>query len=208
MIIDGAWWQQEANTTFEFMAQADKKYAKEAREFAMMPLPNSTIERLVSRVENNEKNIMVAANDSFVYLNGNLTGAALEVSKTFLSYVSNDENLNRFTEYTSMLRPFDYEISADTEQKLSLYGKNLVKLVENTDVVYPYSSNTFMNANYATFANSNIAWNWHSYSTKETYQPITAIRNGLQSGLNAETYFKGLYNYYKNYAWPTLEMNA
>ena len=91
---------------------------------------------------------------------------------------------------------------------MSLYGKNLVKLVENTDVVYPYSSNAFMNANYATFANSNIAWNWHSYLTKETYQPITALRNGIESGLNAETYFKGLYNYYKNYAWPTLEMNV
>lgn len=209
MIIDGAWWQQEANTTFEIMKQADSKYAKEAREFAMMPLPNSTIERLVSRVENNEKNIMVAANDSFVYLNGNLTGSALEVSKTFLSYVSNDENLNRFTEYTSMLRPFDYEISTDTESKISLYGKNLVKLVENTDVVYPYSSNTFMNANYATFANSNIAWNWHSYSTKETYQPMKAIRLYYESeGLDAETYFKGLYYYYKNKAWPTLDMNV
>lgn len=212
MLMDGCWWQQEASATFDIMAKTDSKYAKENREFAMLALPNSTIERMVKRKTNNEKLVTVAANDSYAFINGGLKEGdpLLAVAKAFMSYIHSDKSLNIFTEVTNMFRPFDYEITTETEGKLSLYGKNLMKYRDNLQVVYPYSNNSFMNGNYSVFKNLSDGWNWHSYTDlmgEETY-PIDALHNERSKGATADDYFEGLYNYYKNTGWQKLDMNA
>ena len=215
MLIDGCWWQQEASATFNMMAGIDSKYSKEKREYAMMAMPNSTIERMVTRATKNEKLVTVSANDSYAFINGKFEEGdpLLAVAKAFMSYIHSDRSLNTFTEITNMFRPFDYEITDETEAKLSLYGKNLMAYKEDLQVMYPYSNNSFMNANFSTFRNAHEAWNWHTYSldaTKlgEKTQPIYSLHNALSNGATADDYFEGLYNYYKNYAWDKLEKDA
>ena len=212
MLIDGCWWQQEATATFDIMAAKDQKYAKENREFAMLPLPNSTIERMVERKQNDEKLVTVSTNDSYAFINANLKEGdpLLAVAKAFMSYIHSDRSLNTFTEVTNIFRPFNYKITVETEAKMSLYGKNLMKYRDNLQVVYPYSNNSFMNGNYSVFENASDGWNWHSYTDlmgEETF-PISALHNERQKYATADDYFEGLYNYHKTYAWPTLNMSA
>lgn len=212
MLIDGCWWQQEATATFDIMAKTDKKYAKENREFAMMALPNSTIERMVTRKTNNEKLVTVSTNDSFAFINGGLKEGdpLLAVAKTFMSYIHSDKSLNIFTEVTNIFRPFDYEITDETESKMSLYGKNLMEYRDNLQIVYPYSTNSFMNGNQAVFKNGYDGWNWHSYTNLmgEETQPVDALHNERDKGATADDYFEGLYNYCKTTAWQKLDMDA
>ncbi len=202
MLMDGSWWQQEADTTFEIMAKQNVKYKKSNRNYGMFYLPVATIDRFVEKYENGEKNTIVAANDSYSFINGNLAegSAALAVSKAFLSYTASDKAIGIFMEHTNMLRPFQTEISDEVKQTLSPYGQNLLTYKEYSTVLYSYTDNQFIKANRTVFKNAHDGWNWHSYTATmgEKVYPITSIRNALGKGVTGETYFEGLYNYYKN----------
>lgn len=209
MLIDGSWWQQESSQTFTTMTKKDSKYSKANRDIAMMTLPNATIERFAEKAITGEKNVSVAMNDSFCVINGNLdeNSPQLAVAKMFVSYVNNDAMLNKFTEYTSMFRGLNYEIAEDTMDNVSKYGKHLVKYVEATDIVYPYSDNTLVIKNYGYLSNKADGWNWHTLATKgnssiELQYPVSGMR--IQTSVTAQDYFLGLYNYQKNIVWPKL----
>lgn len=208
MMMDGCWWQQEADGIFEIMEKTDAKYAKENRNFGFMPLPNSSIDRLIERTVNNEKNTITPMNDSYMFINGNLSESSpqLKAAKAFMSYLQSDEALETFVAMSNMLRPVSIEANDALKAKLSPYGRNLLTYLENTNIVYPYTDNAFMNNNRSTFKNSVDGWLWHSYTPTmgEQYYPLTTMHNFKAKGVNAEVYFYGLYNYYRNTAWAQL----
>ena len=205
MLLDGSWWQQEATSTFTIMEKVDKKYAKQNRNFSVLSLPNSTIERTIERIENDEKMTFVTANDSFMFINGKLEKgtAAYDVTQTFLSFISNDDCILTFMEATNMLRPLTPDYNAVDEERmneLSAYSKRLIELQENANVVYPYSKNKFCEENsfiwnnFTSFPNEKIGENNYA---------IQAMRNEnkKEDGLNAQVYFEGVYRYFKLSAW-------
>ena len=209
MLVDGAWWQQESDQTFLIMAKENEKYSKFNRNIAMMMLPNATIERCIEREQNDIKNTMVAANDSFVLVNGNLKEGSPELAVTlaFVSYMNSDKCLNLFSEKTNMYRGLNYKITDETKAKMTSYGKSFVDYVEETDVVYPYSNNELFLNNYQYLSNTSMNWNWHSWvGDVEPYFPITQLHDSgnRKAGLNGKSYFEGLYNYYKNRVWSKL----
>lgn len=206
MLLDGSWWQQEATSTFEIMEKKDSKYAKANRNFSVLPLPDSTIERHIKRIENNEKMTFVTANDSYVYVNGKLKEDSVElaVTKAFLSFISNDDNILTFMETTNMLRPLtpDYDaVDEDRYNALSAYSKQLIDLQKNANVVYPYSGKTFVQNNSSIWNNfsslPNATIGQHNY-------PIQAMRNNQSKGLDAKLYYEGVYKYFKDVKWSTL----
>ncbi len=210
MLGDGAWWMQESDDTFTMMESNDFKYSKQNRNLAMLNAPNATIDRLEERYVNNEKNLLLAQNHSFMFINGNLAegNPQLAVAKVFFSYVNSDKMLNKFTELTSMYRAIKYEIDDETNGRLTRYAKNLKLQMEESEIIYPYTKNDLVNKNFAYLEPSTLAWNWHTktFDGVEAYYPITSLRNqSLRSeGLSAETYFTGLYNYHKNTVWERL----
>ena len=205
MIIDGTWWQQEANSTFEVIEKKDPSLAKDNRNFGMLYLPNANIEKLIEKNINGEKNVIVAANDSLVFINDNLRedSPALKVSKVFLSYFNNEKCINIFTKNTNMLRAMNVEYSESAKQDMSPYGRNLINYGENVDIIYPYGSNEVVNSNKIIFENTHDAWNWHMETTltKEQYYPITTFHDYREEGLTPEIYFYGMYHYYKDIVW-------
>lgn len=212
MLIDGAWWQQEANSSFRTAEILSKgKYTKDNMKFGVMSLPNATIQRYVDRaasmndadVKNDIKDVVVAANDSFCFINNRYAEDSVEmkISKIFLSYFNNQKSLNLFAEKTNMLRALS-GVTYDTS-KMSPFGKNQVEYVLNADVVYPYSNNEVMNNNRSLFENSIDGWNWQSETANgEKDQPLTTIRNSRiatnQVPVSGKDYFEGLYKFYKN----------
>lgn len=204
MILEGSWWQQEATPTFTVMEKVDKKYAKQNRNFSVMSLPNSSIERTIERIKNDEKMTFVTANDSFMYINGKLEEGTpeLAVTKAFLSFISNDDCILTFMELTNMLRPLtpNYEeVDEERYNDLSAYTKRLVEIQKNANVVYPYSKSKFSQENsslwstFTTFPNATIGQ--HTY-------PIQAMRTQKEKGLNAKVCFEGVYRYFKTVEWP------
>ena len=74
--------------------------------------------------------------------------------------------------------------------------------IDNSNILYPYSNNTFVNQNRQVFENSQSGWLWHTYmaSGGEKYYTVSALHTNKSDGITGEKYFNGLYNYYKNYS--------
>lgn len=213
MLCEGAWWQQESSDTFEIMGANNEKYSKANRDFGLLMAPNVNVDKLQERKENNIKNITIMQNDAFGVINGNLAEGSpqLAAAKAFFSYVNSDKMLNLFTEITSMYRAMNYKVDDGTYSRMSKYAKELTKFMEETTVVYPYTTNELFIKNHGYLANVNSAWNWRSKTTAaansiESEMVIGALRIAAnrQKGLNAETLFVGLYNYQKNTVWGRL----
>lgn len=210
MLFDGAWWQQESDQTFTIMAKKNKKYSKENRNLGFLTLPNANIDKLEYRKANDVKKVIVSQNDSFCVVNNNLKEGSpqLAVAKAFVSFIHNDEMLLRFMEKTNMSRALTIQTEKDYS-KLSVYGQNLVKFVNDAQYVYHYTDNELFLKNYTYLANTGNGWNWHTLTYKgqlEVYYPMSSFRveQNIKDGLTAESFFTGLYNYYKNRVWDRL----
>ena len=206
MLMDGAWWQQEANKTFEAMAKVDSKYAKENRNFGVLPLPSSTIDRFAEKAENKEKNVIVTENDSFCFINDNIdkNSPQYEVSRLFMSFFNSDDMAGLFTAKTNMLRAINVDLKNNEYwNQMSPYGQSFVEFGEGVEVMYPYTTNEFMNNNRSIFKNTRDAWQFHAYKegVGEYSFPITGIK---KFGWTAKDFFEGIYNYYTTIAWKQL----
>ncbi len=210
MLMDGAWWQQEASSVFSSMAAKDEKYSKANRDFGMLAFPNTTADRLAERIENDEKQTVVSQNESYIFINGNLSedSPQLKVAKTFLSYMNSDKCLEIFTQETNMLRPVRTEFSDEQKAGFSKYCRNVIEYLDNSNVVYPYSENSFVLKNKAYINNALGGWNFQSSpagsGTNYKY-PLTSI--GKTAGLSAETYFEGMYSFYSKTYWSNMNFN-
>ena len=71
------------------------------------------------------------------------------------------------------------------------FGKNIVEIIENSDVIYPYSGNKFY-ANNAASLNTN-----NTYNTRISIVPI----NDFDSGVSSKDYFNRIISYYDQAYW-------
>ncbi|MBO4594538.1 MAG: hypothetical protein J5697_02410 [Clostridia bacterium] len=214
MLMDGAWWQAEADATFRAMEKVDVKYAKENRKFGVMPLPYSTIETFALKTQNNEKNVIVTENDSVCFINNNIDRSSpqYEVARVFMSYFNSDASAGLFTAKTNMLRAIDVDLMANEYyEQMSPYGKSFAEYRAGVDVMFPYTTNKLMNDNRNVFQNSRDGWQFWAYSIQmgQTWKVINTIHTYFANkGIDAEHYFNAIYSYYKTIAWPQLKLPA
>ena len=214
MLMDGAWWQAEANATFEAMKKVDAKYAKENRRFGVIPLPYSSIEVFRDKTLNDEKNVIVTENDSVCFINNNIdrNSPQYEVARVFMSYFNSDDSAGLFTAKTNMLRAINVDLVSNKYfGQMSPYGKSFVAYGEGVDIMFPYSDNRLMNDNRNCFQNSRDGWQFQAYSVTmgQTWKVINTIHTyRATKGIDAKHYFEGIYRYYKTVAWPQLKLPA
>lgn len=214
MLMDGAWWQSEANATFEAMKKVDIKYAKENRNFGVMSLPYANIETYASKVMNNEKNVIVTENDSVCFINNNIdkNSPQYEVARVFMSYFNSDAMAGLFTAKTNMLRALDVDLlTNEYYDQMSPFGQNFAKYREVVDIMFPYTTNKLMNDNRDVFQNSRDGWQFQAYSVTmgDTWQVIKTMHTYFVSkGIDSTHYFESIYRYFKDRAWPQLKLPA
>lgn len=207
MLMDGSWWQQESSNTFNIMEKQDEKYSLKNRRFGIMYLPNATTDKYIDKAENSIKDVLVTPNASFVFLNANMkegTGA-YKAAETLISYMHSDKMMNLFTAKTYIRRGLNYEVDEDTYENLTYFGKKFLEYADNCDIVYPETSNQFVNKNYSEFQNTSEKRNFHAYSASfgEVWMPISNLHDSTKrkQGLTAQTYFEGMYTWYKDSKW-------
>jgi len=208
MLCEGSWWMQESQNTFSIMEKQNAKYSMKNRDFGILSMPNATIEKLVSKNLANEKTAMVIRDGSYIFLNGNLKEGSgeLNAAKIFFSYMHSDEAMNEFTSYTYMKRQLNYEIDSEVLNNMPAFTRAYIKKLENSELVYPVSDNSFVNMNLATFGFDNWQHKTYNATFGELTYPMSSLHDStlLQKGLNSQTYFEGIYNYYKNVQWKNL----
>lgn len=192
MHIDGIWWESEATASF---ANYETIYGKgkQDRRFAFMPIPKVSDDKA-------GKQTLISLNDSYAFINKNASN--MELAKAFLQFVHTDAQMSAFTAKTSTTRSLKYEISSADETKMSYFGKSIIEMKKNSDIVYPLSSVEKVINNPSYF--STDAWGWSSLVGGNPYKD--PFMNLLEvSGLTAESYFKGLSSQYSQNSWNGLK---
>lgn len=192
MHIDGIWWESEATASF---ANYETIYGKgkQDRRFAFMPIPKVSADKV-------GKQTLISLNDSYAFINKNASN--MELAKAFLQFVHTDAQMSAFTAKTSTTRSLQYEIASADEAKMSYFGKSIIEMKKNSDIVYPLSSVEKVINNPSYF--STDAWGWSSLVGGNPYKD--PFMNLLEvSGLTAESYFKGLSSQYSQNSWNGLK---
>ena len=142
MIVEGNWWENEADTTFNTMDGTYPNSSRTERQFGYMPLPKPNEEYIGNHT-------MLECNTSYMFINANISDNMKLAAKMFLKYINTDVKLREFSVISNTPKALKYELKSEDLAKMSPFGRsvNELKSHENTDVIYQCSTNPTYLAN-------------------------------------------------------------
>ena len=145
MLVEGNWWQNEAEDAFIRMEANNSAYGKMQRNFGWMPLPT----KLNSQDGNASGDPLLTLDSLGAYCiaRSDVSKEMQALIKKFIAFCYTQESLENFTVRTGMTRPFTYTLSSENYAKLSAYSKDIWKLHEDGKFVYVHSNNDMYSYN-------------------------------------------------------------
>ena len=202
MLVDGCWWEMEADRTFNDIEQGEGVDARD--DFGWLPLPMPTqagADERAAKLSAGEKGYTLAdTHNSLAFIGKHVSGDLYDLCKDFLQFAYTDESLAEFTMITDTTKALSYSMSPAQKAQMSDYGRSLMEMQENADIVYTFSKNTFYQANEATFSQYKTSYS-SKYSEKDASVVIAV--DEFRVGISAEKYFTGLYLYQQD-VWKNL----
>ena len=201
MILEGAWWENEAKDYFATMAREyDEKYAFGTRRFGYMPVPKSD----VTKVGVEPMTMISSTGNSVVCMNANVSDKDREIATAFLKFVHSDEALRTFTRYTGAIRPYEYELNDTDRAEMSYFALQMWDLYHAEDAQICYvtlNDPIFSQASTYLGADGSRFW-WQSKVGNQTY--VDALYEFSEnSNLTAEQYWEGQKTYYSESSWKS-----
>ena len=186
MILEGCWWENEAKSVIaECGDRNGEEYAPENRHFGMMPLPKASDDDI------GKKNTIVDTHYSLGFIKKSIAPSKIEVAKKFLKFACTDESLSEFTVLTNTVKALKYEMTEENLGKMTYFGNSVYQLHNNSDIVYPYSSEDVYLDNQSRLSVHNSYYS--IVGGGEKARPITYMRESVSNG--ADEYFNGMYVY-------------
>lgn len=202
MLVDGCWWEMEADRTFNDIEQGEGVDVRD--DFGWLPLPMPTqagADDRAAKLSAGQKGYTLAdTHNSLAFIGKHVSDDLYALCKDFLQFANTDESLAEFTMITDTTKALNYTMTADQKAEMSDYGRSLMEMQENANIVYTFSKNTFYQANEATFSQYRT-----SYSSKysENDASVDIAIDEFRTGISAEKYFTGLYLYQQE-VWKNL----
>lgn len=179
MVLDGCWFNAEVDDAYTDMVNAgDATASKQNRRIGFMPIPKATADKV------GEKLTFVDTSRSICFINAKVTGAKATVAKLFLKYFHTNESIASYTEKTDATRPYKYTVD---ESKLTYFGKTMMNIHNNANVIYTYSSNQTYLKNSQIFDMDA----WAFSSTNGYSNPFLVFRD--KKNVTVADYFNGMY---------------
>ena len=121
LMLEGTWWEEESNYIFESMQKEYAGAGRYERNFGLMPFPKATEDFI-------GKPTLYDGNQSIVIVNGNCSETKAALAKTFLKYISSDENLQLFNTITGVARDYVFSLTNEQYNGLSSMAKSIYDL--------------------------------------------------------------------------------
>ena len=193
MLIEGVWWEMEADGIFDEIQQSLGRNDKD--RYGWMPLPCATEEQAQARAAaakaGQNAYTLVDTHNSLAFLGPKISDAAKEIAIDFLQFAYTDESLAEFSIITDTTKAVQYKMDSNDLGKMSGFGRSLVAMKENSDIVYSYSNKPFYQLNEEIFVNYKELY-FARYTMNST--PVKIAFDEFRSGKSAKEYFDGLYN--------------
>jgi hypothetical protein len=202
MLVDGCWWEMGADRTFK---EIEQSIGVDARDnFGWLPLPMPTqagADDRAAKLSAGQKGYTLAdTHNSLAFIGKHVSDDVYALCKDFLQFANTDESLAEFSIITNTPKALNYMMTADQKAEMSEYGRSLMEMQENANIVYTFSKNTFYQANEATFSQGRTTYS-SKYSKNDASVDIAI--DEFRWGISAEKYFTGLYLYQQE-VWKTL----
>lgn len=179
MVLDGCWFNAEVDEAYTDMVNGgDATASKQNRKIGFMPIPKATADKV------GENLTFVDTSRSICFINAKTSGATAEVAKLFVKYFHTNESLATYTEKTDVTRPFNYSVE---DSKLTHFGRNMMNIHKNANVIYTYSNNETYLKNSQIFDMDT----WSFTSTAGNSNPFHVFRD---KNVSVASYFKGMYS--------------
>ncbi len=192
MMSEGIWWESEATDTFNTMANdMGSEYAKENRNFALLPMPKADAEHL-------GKSTLLDNIYSLCFMKANIAEEKRDIAIEFIKFVNSDESLKEFSTVTNTPKALNYTMTEEEMAGMTNFGRSVMNLKQNSDIVYAFSSNPKYINNQSNFESSSM---YHSRVDGMDYQFASGAF--YDSGITAEQYFNGMAAYYKT-EWASM----
>lgn len=193
MLVDGCWWEMEADQTFKKMAQALGSAALTKDDFAWMPLPCATQEEADARAAKFAKGenpyTMLDTHNSLAFIGKGVSAEVYALAKDFIQFAYTDESLADFSIITDTTKAVKYNMTAEQKAQMSGYGRSLATMQEESDIAYSFSKTLFYQMNESVLYDNNKAFDCR-YSEGAT--PISIAADEFKKGKSAVDYFNGL----------------
>lgn len=187
MMIEGNWWENEASGIFESVVEStSKNNARGVRRFGLMPMPKAEgAHEGLTLIDNN-----VAA----CFINKNIKEFKKDLARSFLQFCHTDESLREFNITTNCPKAYNYDTdSIKNSEEMTYFGKWVMEMKDNAEVVYPYSSNSL----YLDYQSEFIYYQ-NIWANGSTYDAANVLR---QSGKTADNYFGDMINHRNQGSW-------
>lgn len=186
MLVDGIWWENEANEAFDYLkTQSNGEWTKDKCNFKFMPLPHAT------KAEIGQKRTVVDTLFSLCFMKSTIADWKKPIAYDFIKFVNSHDQLVKFTQTTNAIKSLEYSLTDGEKETLTTFGKSVVNMREKADVVYPFATN----AHYQSDASGMFfTHTLFKYSEGQKYVGDEMYRNKT----SADSYFVSMINYYKN----------
>ena len=191
MILEGGWWEKEALDVFESMSRGnpDSPYAYGNRRFAYMPVP------LYDDDATKTPTYYSSSGTTTAIINSN--GQNIDLAKDFLKFTLSEHAMSVFTQYTGIVRPYEYELEEGAYESLSPFAQSFWDLYNEEDVQIAYAgteSCDFKRASSTYFA----SWFFGTRVGGTNYSdPYIAFMN--HPNMTAQQYFEGCKTRFSDY---------
>lgn len=177
-LLDGVWWENEADEEGIFKNLEKFGVSRDSRKFGWMPMPKASAEQV------GDKRTIAADATSVCFINSNVKDEnKLKLAKEFLKFVHTDEELQNFSMVTSALKAFKYPMPEEKMEKMTYFGKQIASLRnnENVEIAYPVSNNSVYVNHYSMFDGRKV-WDNTVYNSSDPLvifkkSPATTIKD-------------------------------
>ena len=179
MLVEGTWWNNEAKASY---ASEQDRYNY---NFGILPLPK------VDASQIGTPNTKISERESLMFISNYCDAYAIPIAKAFMKYINSDKAMNIFTQKTDMLRALNYDLTKDTLNTITNYGKSVYQISREVGTEWvdwmPQSIEAQKNKGLLDY----LSW---SYRTTLGSNPFELIVNNK---LTAEQLFNSSYNFIK-----------
>ena len=194
MLVDGIWWESEATTTFNEMATGmDEKYSKANRNFGFMPFPKANSEKVAEG-----KSTLFDHIYSMCFMKANVADWKKPIAYDFIKFVNSNAQLVEYSQITDTPKALSYTMTDSELAKMSPFGRSVMKAKQNSDIVYPYATNTTYVNNQSKFVMSEL---FRTTVSSSDYQWAAHVFHETSTTL--DDYFNGMVRYQSN-NWSSL----
>lgn len=133
MFLENSYWESEARSTFNQLAQEDPSYAYGKHDYRFMPIPKFTGVNGIKDQTNTERVIAGRGADNYICIaaknNNKNSEIQTGIAKLFIRFVQQRSQLVKFTANTGCFRSFKYTATAEETATYTKYTQSIAKYI-------------------------------------------------------------------------------